>query len=148
VLYNEVANENPVGGDKLKKSISTKLIITIYSLFIVGTIITAFIVYKDIDHPFTYRFLIGYVIFMLLLFCYFIILAVMNIGKLKWHELRKRLVKFVGYFILLSALNYVISYGFKSAEISYYKLLSVPLGLSLGWAFFDIIFLRKRDRLK
>jgi hypothetical protein len=125
----------------MKKNILTYII---YSLFVVGTVITLYIVNMNIDNSFSYKFVIGYVIFLALSFLYFTVVTVINIGKLKKSDLRKRLVKFITWFVLLSGLNYIIHYFFVSSEIDYYRLFSIPFAASVGFSFYGLMFSTKK----
>jgi len=73
---------------------------TLYMLFIIGTIISLFIVYKDIDNSFAFKFLMGYLFFTFFLLLYVPFITILNSRKLKWVEIRKRLTKFIALFVL------------------------------------------------
>ncbi|WML43854.1 hypothetical protein [Neobacillus sp. PS3-40] len=125
----------------MKKNIFT---IFMYVLAIVGLIITLFIVYKNIDNSFATKFVIGYVIFLFLFLFYFGTLSIINLRKLKWVEIRKRLYKFIISFILISCFAFIFYYFKKPSEINFYKILFLPLAISLGSAFSDLPFLGKK----
>ena len=125
----------------MKKNILTYII---YLLAVIGTIITLFIVYKDIDSSFSFAFIIGYIIFLFLAFLYSMIPIIINLRKLRWGGIRKRLYKFIAYFVLLSALVYTVDYIFQPSELDLYSIVSIPLGLSLGIAFFDLVFFKDK----
>ena len=125
----------------MKKNILTYII---YLLIVVGTIITLFIVYKDIDSSFSFVFIIGYIIFLFLTFLYFMIAIVISLRKSRWVEIRKRLYKFIAYFVLLSAFAYMANYIFQPSELDLYNIVSIPLGLSLGIAFFDLVIFKDK----
>jgi hypothetical protein len=116
-----------------------------HTIFVVSTLITLFIVYKDIDNSFSFIFLICYVIFLFLFLIYFIIATVINMRKLKWFDIRKRMYRFITSFVFLSGTSIIYNYFFKPAEIDYYRIFSIALGLSLGIAFFDLAFSRKKN---
>ncbi|WP_431804526.1 hypothetical protein [Halobacillus andaensis] len=126
----------------MKKYISLNLILHI--VFWVGTILTVFIIYKDIDTSLSFKFIIGYVIYLLLyaLFSTFIVIA--NTRKLNWIQIRKRLFTFIAWFISLSATQYLIDYFFRSSAIDVWDF-GIPLGLSLGMAFSDLMTWKKKD---
>jgi hypothetical protein len=128
----------------VKKFPSNLISIIFRTLFIVSTIITLFIVYKDIDNSFSFKFLISYVIFLFLFLFYFIIATVINMKKLKLFDIRKRMYRFITSFVLLSGTSIIFYYFFKPAEIDFYTILSNALGLSLGISFFDLAFPRKK----
>lgn len=115
-----------------------------HTIFIVSTIITLFIVYKDIDNSFSFKFLTGYGIFLILFLIYFVIATLINLRKLKWLDIRKRMYRFLTLIVFLSGISIIFSYFFKPAEIDYYKIFSIALGLSLGIAFLIYCSLEKR----
>jgi hypothetical protein len=124
----------------MKKGILTYII---YTLFIPSTIITLFIVYKNIDNAFSFKFIISYVIFLLSSFLYFIIVTLLNIKKMKWFAIRKRLFKFATLFISLSTVTYIFNYIFRPSEIDIYHF-GTPLGISLSLVFFDLMFSKEK----
>lgn len=129
----------------MKKASPNFIPITFYTIFLACTIITLFIVYKDIDTFLSFQFIIGYVIFLILLFIYFIITSLINISKLRWLDKRKRLFRFMLTFTVLSGANFIYYYFFKQTDIDFYDIFPVPLGLSLGISFFDLAFMRKKS---
>ncbi len=76
----------------MKKSILTYII---YTLFIPSMVITLFIVYKNIDNAFSFKFIINYIIFLVSSFLYFIIVTLANIKKMKWFKIRKKHPKII-----------------------------------------------------
>lgn len=120
-------------------------ILLYYTFFVVSTIITLFIVYKDIENTYSFIFVIGYAIFLVLSLFYFIIATIINMKKFKWNGLGKRMLRFITSFVLLSGTSIILYTFFKSAEIDYYRTFSIALGLSLGMSFFDLVFAGKRS---
>jgi amino acid transporter len=125
----------------MKKDILTYII---FALVVVGKIIVLFIVNKNIDNNFSFYFVIGYVIFLLLSLLYFIIATVINLRKLKWFDIRKRLFRFVTLFILFSVTTYILKYMFRPSDIDVYDF-GTPLGLALGLSFFDLMFSEEKE---
>lgn len=115
----------------------------LYMLFAIATIISLFIVYKDINGNIAFRFLIGYVFFTFFFIIYIPIITILNSRKLKWIEIRKRLFKFIILFILFGASNYGLDFIFRPSKIDLYREFSIAFGLSLGIAFIDVTFLKK-----
>ena len=124
----------------MKRNILTYII---YALVVVGTIIVLFIVNKNVDNAFSFYFIIGYVIFLLMSFLYFIIVTVINIKKLKWTDLRKRLFKFITLFIFISVTTYILKFIFRPSDIDVYDF-GTPLGLALSLSFFDLMFSKEK----
>lgn len=125
----------------MKKNILTYII---YILAVIGMIITLFIVYKDIDSSFSFAFIIGYITFLFLAFIYSMIAIMINLRKLSWIGIRKRLYKFIAYLVLFSVCSYIAGYIFKTSEFDLLNIISIPLGLSLGIAFLDLVFFKDK----
>lgn len=115
----------------------------VYTLFITGTVIILFIVYKEINNSFSYRFVIGYLIVLLLTLLYTLIVTVINVRKLSWSEIRKRLFSFVIIYLISSGLNLIIKY-FLKPDWDYVKVFTLSIGYSIGYAFFDLVFFKKK----
>jgi hypothetical protein len=129
----------------MKKNVLGIFTITFFILFIVGTITSVFIVYKDIDSDIAFKFLTGYLFFTLFLLLYVPFITILNSRKLKWVEIRKRLIKFTVLFILFGALNYVFDYIIRPSNQDLFREFSIAAGLAFGISFIDVIFLKKKD---
>ncbi|WP_083236860.1 hypothetical protein [Desulfosporosinus sp. BG] len=110
----------------------------IYILFSLGAIITIFILHESIDDKFAFKFVIGYLSIVSLSALYFLFIAILNIRKLKWVEMRKRLLKFIGMFASSSVLIIVLDYFFRPSKIDFIRVLSISLGSSFGMSFYDL----------
>lgn len=126
--------------NKIKSSLLTKII---YFLFTVGTIISIFIVYKDVKTTIAIKFVIGYAIFTFLFLFYIGIVAVLNSRKLQKDEIRKRVIKFITSFILLSTLGLAFDYILRPTNIDLIRSFSIAFGLAFGIAFTEVIFFKK-----
>jgi hypothetical protein len=115
-----------------------------YGLFIVGGIITYLIVYQDIDHSYSTKFVVGYVLFLFIIALYIILSLIFKISKLKWVDLRKRLIKFVAYFIFLFGASYLMGLIYKPIELT--KMVGNSLLLSFIFVFIDLIFNKKKTK--
>ena len=73
----------------MKKYISLNLILFI--VFLTGTILSIFIIYKDIDTSLAYKLTVGYVIYLLLYGIFIIAMVIANMRKLNWIQIRKGL---------------------------------------------------------
>lgn len=126
----------------MKKNLSffTK---TIFAIFFIGTVITLFIVYKEIDNSISIKFIIGYVIFTFLLLIYVPVITVINSRMLKWVDVKKRLIKFFTVFIIFSALNYGLDYFFRPEKIDLLRQFSIAFGLAFGISFIDVTLFKK-----
>ncbi|WP_047152796.1 hypothetical protein [Aneurinibacillus tyrosinisolvens] len=125
----------------MMKYISSNLIL--FTLFVAGTIITLSIVYNNIDNPFSYKFVIGYVIFLLSYGLYLTCTAVINSIKLNRVEFKKLILRFITLFIFLSIATFICNYFFKPSKIELYDF-SPVLGLSLAMSFFELAFFSKK----
>lgn len=110
-----------------------------------GMILTLYIIYADLDTGLASRFVVAYAIFLVLSFIYFVIVAFTRLKNLNGISVKKRMFKFLIYFVLLSGLNYLVYLGFKPSEMDLYRVFSMPLGLSIGLAFLDLIFFKKKE---
>jgi len=128
----------------MKKYTFLKLSFIIYFLFLVSTIITLFIVYKNIDNSLSFKFVIGYLIFLLLYSLYFIFVAIANLRRSKWTDIRKRLFKFITLFALFIVLNYGFDYVFRPSNIDLYREIFIALGLAFAESSIDITFLKRK----
>ena len=125
---------------KSKQLIFTKVL---YSLFAIATILALFIVYKNIDNDLSFKFLAGYIFLTFFMLAYVPIITIVNTRKYRWVYVRKRIFKFITFFILLSILNYVFDYIIRPSTIDLFNIFSTSAGLSFGIAFFDIILLKE-----
>jgi amino acid transporter len=118
----------------------------IYLLFIIGTIVTLLIVFGSIDNSISAYFLGGYAFFAVIIVLYTIFGTILNLRKLKWVEIRKRLLKFIIYFILFGVINFIFDYFFRPTNIDLFREFSTPFGFALAVSFYDIIaFSKKKD---
>ena len=116
----------------------------IYILFAIGTIISLFIVYKNIDSNIASKFVMGYFFLTLFMLLYVPFITILNSRKLRWIEIRKRLLKFIAGFILFGALNYGFDYVFRPSNIDLFREFSTAFGVAFGASFIDVTFLKKK----
>lgn len=117
-----------------------------YILFTTATIISLFIVYKDIDHPFIFRFFVGYLFFTFLLLVYIPIVTIFNLKDLKWVEIRKKIIKFSIIFIVVGILSYILQYIYKPSELNLFEAFSKGIGLAFGITFADIMLFPEKNK--
>lgn len=120
----------------------------VYSLFLIGTIITCIIVYKNIDNNMASKFVIGYALFVLFMLLYVPIITLLNARKLKWDYLKKVLREFIFFFAVIFLLNCAFDYFFKSSNIDIFDACTNALAISFGTAFIDVTFLKKGKELE
>ena len=126
----------------MKRYIGITFINFLYILFGIGTMVSLFIVYKDIDSIVSIRFVMGYMFLTFFLLIYTAIVTVFKLKRLKWIEKKKRLKRFIFSFILFSGLNYGIGYYLRTSP-DFYGIFFTSFGLSFGVSFIDIVFSRE-----
>ena len=120
----------------------------LFVLFAVGTVISMVIVYSDADGKLAYNFLLGYVFLAFFMLLYTPIVTIINSRKLKWTEIRRKILRFFIFFILLSILNLGFDYLIRPYDIDAFRIFSNAFGVSFGISFIDVLFLRKTESLK
>ena len=124
------------------KNILSKLIIFLETIFFISTIVLMFIIYKKIESSLVDKFILIYIILLVLCSLSLIIIAIMNIKTLRWDDIRRRLSRFIIIFISFTALSFILSYIFN---IDLWSKFSVTLGSSIGITFYDLMFIRKNE---
>lgn len=109
-----------------------------YTLFIVATMISFFIIYKNIDNNGSFIFLVGYGFFTFFMLIFIFFITLINARKSKWVHVRKSILRFITLFIVFSTLNYAFDFIIRPEKIELLRIFSTSLGLSFGIAFFDI----------
>ncbi|HCX61964.1 MAG TPA: hypothetical protein DHU59_05950 [Clostridiales bacterium] len=117
----------------------------LYVLFVIATIISLFIVYKDVNGNIAFKFITGYVFFTFFFIIYISIITILNSRKLKWIEIRKRLFKFIILFVIFGASNYSLDFIFRPAKIDLYREFSIALAFAFGISFVDVIFFKSKE---
>lgn len=130
----------------MKKRLASSVTKVICILFVICTIISIFIVYKNIKNPYVIKFVIGYVIFVFFFLFYIGLITILNMRKLKWVEIRKRLCIFFLIFILLSASNSLFTYLIKG-EVKILSHTDNAFGFAFGITFMDLLFTQKEERV-
>jgi hypothetical protein len=120
----------------------------LYVLFAVGTAITMVIVYSDMDGSMAYKFVLGYVFLAFFMLLYIPIVTIINSRKMRWTEIGRKMLKFLGLFILISILNFGFDYLIRPSDIDAFRIFSSALGVSFGITFIDVVFLKKKESLK
>ncbi len=129
--------------DQMNKNATLFFTKILYVIFILGTIVSLLIVYKDIDSSIAFKFLMGYLFLIFFLLLYVPFITILNSRKLKWVEIRKRLFKFIALFILFGTLNYGFDYVFRTSNIDLFREFSIALGLTFSISFIDITLLKR-----
>ncbi|MBT2691612.1 hypothetical protein [Bacillus sp. ISL-55] len=119
--------------------------IILYLVFLIGLLVTMSIVLTDIDTPNSIRFVIGFVIFLLLFGLFQMILIAINVKKLPGFDIKKRIFRFAGTFVFLMAVSYISNYLFWPERLDNLDF-GAPLGLALGITFYDLLFTKGEER--
>jgi len=122
----------------------TNITFSIYALLLVGAIITMFIIYKDMNSSFSFAFVSGYIIFLVLSVLYLLITILINMRKLKWREIRNRLFKFFAYFVLLFGVTYIVGYVYEPLKLNLYTILLNSISFSFAFVFIDLVFFKQK----
>jgi len=110
-------------------------------IFTITTIITLFLVYKDVNHPFATAMVRGYAIFLILSLLCFILAILWKAQSLSRQELQSRAGRFILYFIIFFGLSFLLNFD----EPNLYKSISIAIGMSLGLSFFDLVLLSTKS---
>lgn len=112
----------------------------IYAIFLITTIMMLFMAYKNVDGRFVLKLGAVYIFLTIFMIIYIIFLTVLNLRKLKWIGIRKRLISFIGYFILFGALICFMNYIFTPSKLDIFRTLSIAFGAAFGTAFAEDVF--------
>lgn len=130
----------------MKKSIILNFTRIILGLFLVATIVAIFIAYREIDSSLVSRFMKGYFFLFLFVLFYVPIITIVNLRKLKWAEIRKKIISFIGTVILITCVNCIFDYFFKSSNIDIFRAFTNSLGLAFGINFVDVIIFKLKNK--
>lgn len=119
-----------------------KLLIFLYGLFITSTCMIIWIIYKDINHSWTFPFIISYISFLMVFFCYLLLASLLKIRKLTSTDIKKRILRFVFYFCLLSVVSLMLSL-FGITELNLVSSILLAFGMAFGIAFLDLAFIKQ-----
>lgn len=113
-------------------------------VLIIWTIPVLFVVYRNIEFPYVFEFVLSYVLFLLLIFLYYIITIFLLIRKSKWSTTRKILLNFIIGFFSIWALNVLLIYLTKGELRIMDKIFSSAL-FSFFLSFSELIFEKKSN---
>lgn len=80
----------------------------------------------------------------IIMFIYIPIVTILNSTKLKWSEIRGRLLRLIAIFIIFGALNYFFDYFFRPSKVNLFREFSIAFGVAFGMTFVDVIFLKNK----
>ena len=130
----------------VKEKLATYQPYILSSIFSVWTIIIAITVYKDLDYPYVFQVVIGYVIFLLLFALYYIILFVRKVVKLKSLNKRKRFGTFSKCFFVISLMYIIQQYFFTRSGIDWAEVIFKSTVISLLSTFIDVFFKEETEK--
>ena len=107
-------------------------------MFLIGLIVTMYIIVTDNDTPYSFGIVIGFVIFLLLFALSQMFIVVMNLKKLPVTDIKARILKFLGTFVFLIVVTWTLNYIFKPERLGMLNL-GIPLGLAIGITFYDLM---------
>lgn len=118
----------------------------LYALCLIGLVLTLVIVYRNIYNPYTYDFVAGYVVYLFFFVLYYLAITVFNLRNVKRDHLKSRFLSFIKSFVFFCLLD-IIFYLFKhpTSVTSVLKDISTFFALSMGYAFFDLPFQKRKS---
>ena len=119
----------------------TKLIVI---LFIIGTIIMIFFAYSHVKGNIASKIGMCYFGVVIVMLIYIPIITILNSTKLKWSEIKGRLLRLIVIFIVFGTLDYFFDYVFRPAKVDLFREFGIAFGVAFGINFADIIFLKNK----
>lgn len=129
----------------MKSKKENLITILLYIVFMLGLLVAMSIVLIDIDTPNSLRFVIVFVIFLLLFGLFQMVLIVINVKKLPGFDIKRRIFRFAGTFVFLMAISYASNYLFWPERLDNLDF-GAPLGMALGLTFYDLLFKKSEER--
>lgn len=129
-----------VRGINMKKSKINIFEGVFFAMLVIATGVLFFIIYNDVDSDISFKFIIGYVICLLIFAIYEIIIGIIYLRKLTWGEARKVLLKFIALTILWTILLYGLDYFFRPLKKDLLRSFPIGLGTALGWFLIETRF--------
>lgn len=128
----------------MRKNIKSMINISMYTVFILWSIVTFLIIFKDMDGGLAIKLVIGYVIYLFLLVGYMLLSTIINIKKLKFSEIKKRFIKFIILFMFFALSNYTFDYFFRPEKVDLFRQISIAFSVALGFSFLDLAFINNK----
>jgi hypothetical protein len=113
-------------------------------LFFVCTLVTLAIVFNNIDTPFSIKFVLFYVIFLLLYGLFVAVQLLINLRKLSRADIGKRILRFLIWFVCLFGLQLLYYLLFKPTAFHDWNV-GTSFGFAVAGAFGDLLFSRKKQ---
>lgn len=117
----------------------------IYSLFIFMTIVTLFIIYRDIPSKSAFNFVTAYAIFAILIPLYILIRVLFTVKHFTFEEVKKEGIKFLMFFVGIMLLNFIGDLLLPLPDLKLSKMLPSSLGFAFGATCFHIILSKRTE---
>ncbi len=118
----------------------------ILAVFGLSTVLAIFIVYFHNGLAFAENFIYGYIVFILLYALYLGGSALKYWRKANRTEIKKRMLKFLSWFVVLAIISFFINNVLKQDNNGAYSYLFIPLGCSFGIVFLDVLFMKNKAK--
>lgn len=115
----------------------------VYSLFIFMTMVTLFIIYKDVPSKGALTFVTAYAILAILIPFYILIRVLFTVKKFTFEEVKKEGFKFVIFFISIMMLGLIGNFMLQLPNLRLSKMLLSALTFAFGITCFDIVFSKR-----
>lgn len=117
-------------------------------IFAIWTAIIVLFTYNILDYKESYDLYVGefinaYIIFLITFILCITFAIILNIRKLMWNEIWKRVIKLIKIFLVLVFLTYAFNYMFRPSQLDLLGIIYNSLGLSVISSFLDLIFFKE-----
>lgn len=115
----------------------------VYFLFVLMTMVTLFIIYKDIPSRSALTFVTAYAILAILIPFYILIRVLFTVKQFTLEEVKKEGFKFVIFFICIMMLGLIGNFILPLPDLRLSKILPSSLAFAFGITCFDIAFSKR-----
>ncbi|ELC8443801.1 hypothetical protein QYB59_002880 [Clostridium perfringens] len=115
----------------------------VYFLFVLMTIVTLFIIYKDVPSRSALTFVTAYAILAILIPFYILIRVLFTVKQFTFEEVKKEGVKFIVFFICIMMLGLIGNFMLSLPNLKFSKMLPPSLAFAFGITCFDIVFSKR-----
>ena len=123
----------------MRRNIFIIFIKTLTGLFMIGTIGALLIIYLDIDFPVSQGLINGYILIVFLLPISMLLMLVLNLRRLGWSEVKKRLPNLAAITVLGGILSYAMDRASGISATVIFRALTLGVVLTFGDVFFGDI---------
>ncbi|MDZ5255224.1 hypothetical protein [Clostridium sp. LIBA-8841] len=115
----------------------------VYFLFVLMTMVTLFIIYKDVPSRSALTFVTAYAILAILIPFYILIRVLFTVKQFTFEEVKKEGFKFVIFFICIMMLGLIGNFILPLPDLRLSKILPSSLAFAFGITCFDIAFSKR-----